>query len=141
MRKALESDRAATVDRFIRGLFTEAEWQRGDLDDYIAAHRAAAVPDWTDDALIAGLEYLETVDLRAYAEDLDVPVLWIHGSADTVCPVGAMTAARDILGDRPNWTFAEIPDAGHALAWSAAATVIRHIRDWPPWQVICSDWN
>ncbi|MFC1413684.1 alpha/beta hydrolase family protein [Streptacidiphilus sp. N1-12] len=59
----------------------------------------------------------ERLDRAALGEGLDAPVLLLHGSDDTVAPVGP---ARRLAGRRDDLViYEEFPDAEHEALWNA----------------------
>jgi len=75
-------------------------------------------------ALIRGLELLDTFDARDELARLRVPSLWIAGRRDRLVPAGAMPAAAALA---PDATSLVIRDAGHAPFLGAADEVARAI--------------
>ncbi|KAA9131366.1 pimeloyl-ACP methyl ester esterase BioH [Marinihelvus fidelis] len=71
-------------------------------------------------ALVAGLDILETADLRDRLPSLRMPALWIGGTADRVSPAAASQAAAALM---PNGRYRPVEDAGHAPFVRHAAAV------------------
>jgi pimeloyl-[acyl-carrier protein] methyl ester esterase len=71
-------------------------------------------------ALARGLEALATLDLRARAGALRIPVRLVHGEADGVVP---LAAARALAASLPQARLHALPGHGHALPYTAAAAV------------------
>lgn len=72
LKQALEEDREAALDSFVRQSGCLAEQDRFNSQE------------WSDEALQAGLRYLETCDLRNKLSLVDTPSLIIHGQRDRV---------------------------------------------------------
>jgi pimeloyl-[acyl-carrier protein] methyl ester esterase len=77
------------------------------------------------EALLAGMQLLETIDLRALAPGIEQPVLLVAGQHDRVTPPAA---ARWLAQAMPHATFVEIARAGHAPMVSHHAEVAAAIR-------------
>jgi pimeloyl-[acyl-carrier protein] methyl ester esterase len=71
-------------------------------------------------ALARGLEALATLDLRARAGALRVPVRLVHGEDDAVVP---LAAARALAASLPQARLLALPGHGHALPFIAPAAV------------------
>lgn len=76
-------------------------------------------------ALLRGLELLDTVDMRDELPALRVPSLWISGRRDRLVPAGAMPAAAELA---PDARSVVIGDAGHAPFLGAADAVAGEIE-------------
>jgi pimeloyl-[acyl-carrier protein] methyl ester esterase len=119
---ALSSDFRGTLDGFLAlealGSATAQEELRS-----LRAHafeRGEPAPQ----ALIRGLELLDTFDARDELARLCVPSLWISGRRDRLVPAGAMPAAAALA---PDATSLVIRDAGHAPFLGAADEVAQAI--------------
>ena len=62
-------------------------------------------------ALLAGLDWLQTLDLRAQVSAITLPALLIHGGQDGLMPLAAGQWLAEHL---PNATLLTFPDAAHA---------------------------
>jgi pimeloyl-[acyl-carrier protein] methyl ester esterase len=71
-------------------------------------------------ALGRGLEVLASLDLRARAGELRIPVRMVHGEDDEVVPVAAAAALAASL---PGARLTVLPGRGHALPHGAASEV------------------
>lgn len=78
------------------------------------------------DALRAGLELLRTTDLRERLGAVECPVLLLAGERDTLVPLIAMQAARDLFSAA---TLRVIDGAGHAPFISHPEEVVRLIAE------------
>ena len=81
----LESDVATTLDMFFRSLFTRSERASLQYGLIKGLRRQAPLP--RREALLAVLEILETTDLREVLSRVDVPVQFIFGDNDYLCPL------------------------------------------------------
>lgn len=84
------------------------------------------------DALVSGLDFLLAADLDQCLAELSLPVLWIHGRNDAVCPLGGFEANRAALRGLANYRFECIDGAGHAPFWGRPgqiATLIEGFAD------------
>jgi pimeloyl-[acyl-carrier protein] methyl ester esterase len=105
---ALEALGSATAQEELRALRKQA-FERGEP---------------APQALIRGLELLDTFDAREELARLRVPSLWISGRRDRLVPAGAMPAAAALA---PEATSLVIRDAGHAPFLGAADEVAQAI--------------
>lgn len=64
---------------------------------------------------------------RAMMRAITSPVLLIHGTHDRLVPVQAARAAAKTF---PDWTYVELPDAGHVPHMEAAKDVEKHVLKW-----------
>jgi pimeloyl-[acyl-carrier protein] methyl ester esterase len=97
-----------------------AEESRQMIESALAVHGAPQRA-----ALLAGMQLLETVDLRGIAATITQPVLLIAGQHDRVTPT---SAARWLAQAMPHATLVEIARAGHAPMVSHHAEVAASIR-------------
>jgi pimeloyl-[acyl-carrier protein] methyl ester esterase len=94
MRKQLQLNSQETLQQFASSMFSDPERQNESyvtMADTISA--CARATDFTPAGLDAGLLYLKNTDLTARWEELKVqriPLLWLHGALDTVCPIAGM---------------------------------------------------
>ncbi|MHB9026944.1 MAG: alpha/beta fold hydrolase [Armatimonadota bacterium] len=94
-RQALREDRARCLADFYRQCFLPA--QRADFRRFHAELEPAYLREFSAEALEAGLDYLETVELSA--ETLPAcPITLVHGEQDIIAPV---EEARELAGIRP----------------------------------------
>lgn len=110
-----------TIERFL-ALETlgsaHAQAELRDLKTRVFAHGEPRI-----DALQAGLEFLESADLRARVSELALPNLWIAGRRDRLVPPAAMRWASEQSG---KGKFVEMP-SGHAPFIGHAAEVAQLI--------------
>lgn len=118
IRRRIGEDPAAAVAAFQAGMFVAGEESAaGAFQQDPACHGG-----WTVEALGAGLDYLLATDVTDALDALECPVLWIHGAADAICPVGAI---RDVPARHERCV---IPAAGHLLGWTRPRDVVETIR-------------
>jgi pimeloyl-[acyl-carrier protein] methyl ester esterase len=75
--------------------------------------------------LRAGLQVLQTADLRDSLGDIDCPVLLIMGERDTLVPVNAGQAASELF---PDAQLSVIEGAGHAPFIAQPEVVAKYVR-------------
>ncbi len=83
----LKRDFHKALYNFFRSMFIEGELEGDDKGSVVADELMVRLP-----ARHAALEALRTLadsDLRSLLSSVDLPVLLIHGSADTICPASA----------------------------------------------------
>lgn len=103
----LKRDHASAMGDFSRRMFAEGELQ-GDWDSLVT--EAFGEPP-ARHVLLESLATLASADLRAVLPRIDLPVLLVHGSADTVCPP---SASRYMAMHLPDAHLVEMGGAGHA---------------------------
>ena len=74
-------------------------------------------------ALQAGLDYLATTDITPLLPNIKVPMLWINGADDPICPAKSI----ELLPEDSNYVI--IPEAGHLPHWTRANEVRWMIED------------
>ena len=94
-------DSRKALAEFIKGMFTADEAQLPDLQ--------LQVPE--QHALLASLTALAQSDLRPLLPAVNLPVLLVHGTADTIC---LPSASRYMLGELPDARLEIMAGAGHA---------------------------
>ncbi|WP_217126164.1 alpha/beta fold hydrolase [Hydrogenophilus thiooxidans] len=106
-RAAIAEDEPAMLPRFVGG------FNRGELESktLTAEILATADPAPPLEILLAGLDWLATVDLRAELPRITAPVLVIHGENDPLIPCAAGEA---IAQNVPHGKWLPIPNAAHA---------------------------
>lgn len=106
----MKRDFNRTMGEFFRSMFAEGELSR-EQENRIAREivMGGRLPE--PDVAAQILDTLAKADLRAVLPSVDVPVLLIHGSADTICP----PAASRYMAEQLSWSKLEIMEgAGHA---------------------------
>jgi len=105
----LEQDYDGTLERFIALDTLGSEHGRAELKSLRTLLHARGRPQ--PEALHAGLQLLESTDLRRSLPSLAVPSLWLAGRRDRLVNPRGMAAAA---GRAPGSRFVELPGAGHA---------------------------
>jgi len=105
----LEQDYDATLERFIALDTLGSEHGRAELKSLRSLLHARGRPH--PDALQAGLQLLESTDLRRSLPSLAVPSLWLGGRRDRLVDPRGMAAAAALA---PGSRFVEVAGAGHA---------------------------
>lgn len=116
----------AVLETFRRSMFSPGEI--ADQADRIET--AADCPaDFGPEGLQAGLDYLLRTDLSARWGSwlqpdtaMRVPLLWIHGEQDTICPIGAVP-------ELPDRNRVILPGTGHAPFLTQEAAFIHHVKE------------
>jgi len=114
-----------TMGEFFHSMYAEGELSR-EIEERIAREIMAdgRLPDPA--VAQAGLDVLETADLREMLPEIDRPVLLIHGDSDLICP----PAAARYLADRiQNARLLKFAGVGHAPPLSRPAEFNALIRD------------
>jgi len=126
MQRNLTTAPLATRQAFLSAMFTEEERTAG----HEASFRAANEPcTWEADSLKLGLDFLARMDLQAAPEQLTLPVVWLHGTRDTICPFGGFVALRERLALYHGHHFSAVDGAGHALPWVAPEAICAAVRE------------
>ncbi len=120
---ALIADPRATLLRFLSLQTRGMPGQKALLQQL--RETLLAAPDPEADALSAGLDILQTADLRADVRQLAQPSLVIHGALDTLTPPAAGEWLATVL---PAARHLEIDRAAHAPHLSHADDVAAEIR-------------
>ncbi|ALS24203.1 alpha/beta hydrolase [Paenibacillus naphthalenovorans] len=119
----LETDREHVLQQFADSMVSANERAEGKIV-------AACEPDFSLEGLKAGLKYLIETDVTEAWSKALVPVftsaggriLWIHGSGDAICPVGAMPdeteGVRSVV----------LEDTGHVPFLTRQAAFYEHLR-------------
>lgn len=116
----LHQNAQATLNTFYQRIFTQAERDSGySMDCNVTDLRDPIGP------LPGGLEYLMGTDLSHRQKEVDIPVLWLHGSNDLICPIEGARLAASAL---PDCRFTALKDTGHAPFMTRMAECIEEIR-------------
>jgi pimeloyl-[acyl-carrier protein] methyl ester esterase len=125
----LAQDYVRTLNRFlalqVRGSDSYGEVLKT-LRALLQAHGEPAAA-----GLRAGLQVLQTADLRGSLGDIDCPALLIMGERDMLVPVNAGHAASELL---PNAQLSVIAGAGHAPFMAAPEVVAGRVKSF-----LCED--
>jgi pimeloyl-ACP methyl ester esterase len=104
----LESDVGTILDMFFRSLFTHSERESLHYGLIKGLRRQAQLPD--REALLMVLEVLETTDLRDVLARVQVPVQFIFGDTDYLCPLDLIKPLKVLC---PAAKFAVVKNSGH----------------------------
>lgn len=104
MKRQLAKDRERVMAQFVEQMFTEQK--RGQN----CADAGSAEGRWSQQALSAGLDYLESEDCRFAPERLSCPAVVIHGEDDVICPLGA---GKELAGKLATADFLQLKNCGH----------------------------
>lgn len=117
----LKRDQAGTLSDFSRRMFAEGELHQRHAERMISEAIRGESPQYH--ALQESLASLASADLRTALPSVALPVLLIHGSADTICPP---SASRYMAGQLPDARLVVMEGVGHApfLSRSAEFTVL-----------------
>lgn len=122
MKKRLEEDKVKTVHDFIAQMFSEYE----DADAVNFLKNYQSFMKYSDEALLAGLNYLISSDFRQYLSKINKPVLLLHGEKDKICPIKASEFMKDAL----KANLVRLPNAGHIPFFTQAEKVAGLINDY-----------
>jgi pimeloyl-[acyl-carrier protein] methyl ester esterase len=86
----------------------------------------AAAPQPSIQALMGGMEILQTARLQRYLQELSCPVFLIHGSRDALVPVAATHAMKTL---QPQAELRLIPDGTHAPFLTHPKSFIAALND------------
>jgi len=109
LKLGLRRNRDAALTRFYQLCFAPETVPHGKINEHL--QEMAAV---SDEALLAGLDYLEREDLRGSLASVRAEVVVIHGAEDTVVPHQASAALAATLSG-PIRARIVVEGAGHAL--------------------------
>jgi pimeloyl-[acyl-carrier protein] methyl ester esterase len=114
----VRSDRQAVESRFVRNFNIVVE--DGSFDD-----SRLTSGDWTEEALLAGLNVLRNEDCRPILPNIACPTLVVHGDADPICPFGA---ALELVEHMPNAELYTIEKCGHMPFLGREAEIAEAVR-------------
>jgi pimeloyl-[acyl-carrier protein] methyl ester esterase len=103
-----KGDVAGVLDMFFRSMFTMKERASGQFSRLKDLRKSLPVP--RREALLAVLEMLEAEDLRPVLKSLSVPVQFIQGDQDPICPLAATEKVRTM---KPEARIDIVRDCGH----------------------------
>jgi len=117
----LKRNHAGTVRDFSRRIFAEGELHQGQCERMVSEAIRGESPAYH--TLQESLASLASADMRTVLPTVALPVLLIHGSADTICP---SSASRFMTGQLPDARLVVMEGAGHApfLSRPAEFTVL-----------------
>ena len=121
----LKRDYQRTMGEFFRSMFAPRELVR-EMENRIA--REIVIPGRlpSPEVAKAALDELSTADQRDELTALELPVLLIHGEADTIC---LPDASRFMASQLPDATLVTLPGMGHAPFLSHPAEFNRILRE------------
>ncbi|MDR9504509.1 alpha/beta hydrolase [Brevibacillus agri] len=105
MKRLLPKDRERIMAQFAEQMLTAKERGQNRVDT------GTAGAQWSQQALLAGLDYLAREDCRHKAASLSCPAVVIHGTDDLICP---LAAGEELAGALPAAEFVRLQDCGHA---------------------------
>ncbi len=105
----LKRNHLRTMSEFFVGMFAEGEIPPAESRRLEEVVSAGGVP--RKEAALASLEALASADFRPLLPGIDLPVLLIHGSADTICLSSASRCMAKLL---PNARLDILDGVGHA---------------------------
>lgn len=107
MKDHLIKDRSSTLKTFYQRIFTRKE--RGFIFDQGLLESWDLMPEA---GLLSGLDYLIQTDVSQKLAAADVPILWLHGDHDRICPIGG---AKRAIKHLKQVQMVSLPEAGHGL--------------------------
>ncbi|MGZ0051729.1 alpha/beta fold hydrolase [Brevibacillus gelatini] len=122
VREPAERDKgwgAAVLQRMKRLLPTEREWVMAQFAEQMLSAKEReqnrlemekAGGQWSEQALLAGLDYLASEDCRHAAASLSCPAIVISGTDDLICP---LAAGKELANTLPDADFLPLKDCGH----------------------------
>lgn len=120
-RAAVETDSAQSLKRFASLIHQGAEQPR-EAQRYLGADE---VPVASDAALLASLDLLAQSDLRPLLDDVQQPVLLVHGDADPIMP---LAAAEQLMMRLPDARLEVFGGSAHAPFASDPARFVDSVR-------------
>ena len=121
----LKRNYVKTMGEFFHGMFAADELSR-ELYQRIVHEIVMGGKLPQPPAALATLASLASADLRPILPDIELPVLLIHGSADTIC---LPDASRYMAERLPQASLVEMPGIGHAPFLSRPAEFERLLRE------------
>ncbi|WP_246362143.1 alpha/beta fold hydrolase [Paenibacillus alba] len=121
MMAGVVQDRLAVESKFRQLMFTKAEW---------AAKRGESLPligSWTTPALIAGLQILRSEEILSQLQNINYPVLLVHGTEDQICPYGA---GLELMAQLPKAKLFPIHACGHVPFLGREEYIADELRRW-----------
>ncbi|MCO0596234.1 alpha/beta hydrolase [Peribacillus butanolivorans] len=110
MKKQLQRNKEKTLTSFYEAMFSEAEKEEGFYHQFIATIQSEFHGDDVFSLLI-GLDYLIQKDARVKLDQIETPILLIHGREDKICPLEASSFIKENLGGKAEVHIIE--GAGH----------------------------
>ncbi|PEJ30811.1 biotin biosynthesis protein BioH [Peribacillus butanolivorans] len=110
MKKQLQRNKEKTLTSFYEAMFSEAEKEEGFYHQFITTIQSEFHGDDVFSLLI-GLDYLIQKDVRVKLDQIETPILLIHGREDKICPLEASSFIKENLGGKAEVHIIE--GAGH----------------------------
>ncbi|MGG2095578.1 alpha/beta hydrolase [Bacillus sp. S13(2024)] len=121
MKRSLLNQKDATLKRFYVSMFSKTEQEIGEQIAFLKV--AEQFQGDSIYSLQCGLDYLIETDAREQLQQIDVPLLLLHGEADTICPL----SAAQYINEKTNALLTIIEEAGHALCFTYAERCAKEI--------------
>jgi len=117
-----------TIKRFMSGGHLDARpvdfQQLSSRTDWALDFAGWRNTDWR--AMRSYRQALVGFDVRELLREIDVPVIVLHGDADTLLP---LQAARDLVAALPRAELRVVPRAGHGLPLTHPEAVVRAVDE------------
>jgi non-heme chloroperoxidase len=117
---SVRDDRYAFLTGFYRDFYNLDE-NLGSRISQEAVDASIATANHAGNAAIAAAPLTWPTDFRADIQNVDVPALIVHGTADRILPIDA--TARRFRSLLPDATYVEIEGAPHGMLWTHADEV------------------
>ncbi|MBG9797609.1 alpha/beta hydrolase [Brevibacillus laterosporus] len=121
MKRSITRNRYEVLEHFYRSMFPTSEEELAHEKSRILLQRC----NWTEDALLAGLDILLLEDCRPLLANIHCPCLLFHSFDDPVIPY---TAALEMAESIPNTTLLSPDYQGHYPFVSDSSYVSNEIR-------------
>ena len=116
MKFQLNKNTMETLTNFYNAMFSKEEIEKECHNEFLQMAKNNFKTD-SIDSLILGLDYLIQKDLRNRLENLNVPILMIHGDEDSICPLEAAIYMKN----RINTSHIEVlKNTGHIPFFASA---------------------
>lgn len=112
MKRSLLKEKDATLKRFYVSMFSKTEQEIGAEQAFLKI--AEKFQGDSIDSLQCGLDYLIEIDAREQLQQIEVPLLLLHGESDVTCP----PSAAQYIHEKTNASLTIIEEAGHALCFT-----------------------
>lgn len=116
MRERLHRQPAETVAAFVRSMFNRSEIRDGTYAKFLDRFPVSTTTEFDEiriQALDSGLNYLRSFDVSDSIHTATVPILWIHGDSDIICPTAQFERMREQLRDSANHHFELMANTSH----------------------------
>ena len=117
MKKKLGDSPELCLAHFLHAMFSSHDRDAGLLlksfNQQVFGNELLCLCDFSTKGLRAGLDYLTNTDLMRESENLQSPMLGIHGKNDPICPIGGFLKLREILTEKKHHRFEIFPNTGH----------------------------